>query len=422
MKEGDTSSFAAGAQPPPEWAEYSDDQLLYFEPDNSQLAPPEIDEDAVEEIPDEAIRPEIVARVISTLRADAQRMEGRLHREDVQRQCFRRDLSIAECMEIESLLAKDDISIDSGDDLDFESGDSPTSSQQSTLLEKTAYLSDVEERELGRKIQLAARATAESSGSPDDYVLRLQQDAIAAKTRFVETNIRYVRKIAGRYGNKNHLSEEDIFQEGILGLMRAADKYDPELGFRFKTYATWWINQRIRRALDDQERTIRVPVHVAERVRAAKRASRIMQTRDGQEPSLDQIAETIGVETERLARMMWAMAETECVEADAPLQDKTDGSDATLFSFIQDSAALSQFDLAYREELKSFIQQNLTPKQSDVVLKRFGFSELGEQTLEEIGSKLGLTRERVRQIQDKAVARLARILKGMIRKKNGENQ
>ncbi len=377
----------------------------------------EIDDGVGEELSDQDVRPEVVGRVINVLRADAERMEGKLQREDLQRQCFRRNLTIAECIRVESLLSEDGISIHSNDDPESEESGAESSKPRSPFSNMAKFLTDSEERELGRKIQLALRTHAEDPQSPKEYVQRLQKESIAAKERFVQSTVRYVRKIAIRYASRRHMSEEDLFQEGVLGLLRATDTYDPEMGFRFSTYATWWITQRIRRAIDDFDRTIRLPVHVSDKIRAAKRASRRLTAESGQEPSLDQVAEVIGIETERLARLMWSAAESECLDGDAPATPDMENSGTSLFSLLRDSQASSQFDLAFREELKLMIKEKLSAKQAEVLLQRFGFGDKGELTLEEVGRRLGLTRERVRQIQDNALGKLGRILKGMILKK-----
>jgi RNA polymerase primary sigma factor len=149
-------------------------------------------------------------------------------------------------------------------------------------------------------------------------------------------------------------------------------------------------------------------------MRAAKRASKALLTASGKEPSVDEVAEAIGMETERLARILWSVRESECVDGDAPIKENVDEPGMTRFSFIEDSQTISQFDLAFREELEQLIRQNFSPKHAEVLLQRFGFGDIGEQTLEEIGGRLGVTRERVRQIEEHALVRLGRILKGMI--------
>jgi RNA polymerase primary sigma factor len=366
------------------------------------------------DISDQEIRPELIDRVMLILRADAERMEGKLRREDVQRQCFRRDLTVAECIRIEVLLSGSGIVVSSDDDADnVETGPSHRPASPSNS-DKMVFLTESEEREFGRKIQLALRLSEDPSQSSTKYALGLQKEAIAAKARFVESNIRYVRKIAGRYANTRHMTEEDIFQEGVIGLLRATDSYDPEMGFRFKTYATWWITQKIHRAIANFERTIRLPVHVAEKLRAAKRATRALMKTSGEEPSLDEVAEVIGIETERLAQIMWAVEESECIDGDAPVKDDINDIGATLFSFLKDAQVQSPFDLALRAQLEVLIKERLTAKQAAVLLQRFGFGDSGEQTLEQVGGRLGLTRERVRQIQDAALTKLGRILQGMI--------
>jgi RNA polymerase primary sigma factor len=411
-------SAESDGQSSPECFSYEGDELVRSEPSEVDFDPEDNSDRLANEISDQDVRPEVVDRVILVLRADAERMEGKLRREDVQRQCFRRDLTVGECIRVELLLSTNGIAIASEDDSEsLDTGDAYGPNSHSSYSDNKLFLTDAEERELGRKIHLASRASVDPSQASSEYVQRLETEAIAAKKRFVESNILYVRKIAARYATTRHMTEEDIFQEGVIGLLRATDSYDPEMGFRFKTYATWWITQKIHRAIANCERTIRLPVHVTEKVRAAKRASRALMGTSGEEPSLDEIAETIGIETARLARIMWAVEESECIDGDAPVTDNVDDAGATLFSFLKDSQAVSQFDLAFRAQLELLIKDSLTEKQAEVLLQRFGFGDLGEQTLEQVGGRLGLTRERVRQIQDDALIKLGRVLNGMIVRK-----
>lgn len=405
-------SFGNDGQPLPDRLAGAD-RLLDSDLSELDLQVDDQNEVSTNDISDKELRPELIDRVMLILRADAERMEGKLRREDVQRQCFRRDLTVGECIRVEVLLSESGIVVSSDDDAE-DGGTEPSKPASPSDSDKTVFLTESEEREFGRKIQLALRLSEDPSQSSTEYAKRLQKEAIAAKARFVESNIRYVRKVAGRYANTRHMTEEDIFQEGVIGLLRATDSYDPEMGFRFKTYATWWITQKIHRAIANFERTIRLPVHVTEKLRAAKRATRALMKTSGEEPSLDEVAEVIGIETERLAQIMWAVEESECIDGDAPVKEDINDIGATLFSFLKDPQVLSPFDLALRAQLEVLIKDRLTPKQAEVLLQRFGFGDSGEQTLEQVGSRLGLTRERVRQIQDDALTKLGRILEGMI--------
>jgi RNA polymerase primary sigma factor len=214
------------------------------------------------------LRPDFVAKAFRALSADAQRGGGFLARTDVNRTYLRRKLSIAECVEIESLLASAGHAIVEAD----EEAPNQEAAGTTNARRKFRYLNETEERELGRRIQLARQLPEDTSGLDLAYVGRVRADADRARATFVAGNLRYVEMLARRRGHKKHLSLEDLVQEGVIGLMRATDLYDPERGFRFKTYATWWIEQRIRRAVADGDRLVRLPVHLQEKMTRIRRA------------------------------------------------------------------------------------------------------------------------------------------------------
>jgi RNA polymerase primary sigma factor len=363
--------------------------------------------DIVVEESDEVVRSDSIEKTLSILRADAQRADGELLRTDLERQCFRRKLNVGECIEIEKCLVADGIIIIENDEADL----SPTNSSDPTSkiihIGGSTYLSESDEKELGRKIQLALRAEKSENSPDEDYISRLRKEAALAKVRFVETNIRYVKKTAAHFAYTKHLNEDDLFQEGVLGLLRATESYDPEMGFRFKTYATWWINQKIHRAIADSDRTVRLPVHVVEKIKAIRKATRTLSGPNGEQPELDLVARALGMKTERLAEFMWTVAATDCTDGDAPVGEGTTGDgNATTFSFIADTQTPSPFDITYRRELKRLIKERLEKREARILFMRFGLGNSGEHTLEEVGAKFGLTRERVRQIQDKALDKL----------------
>jgi RNA polymerase primary sigma factor len=190
------------------------------------------------------------------------------------------------------------------------------------------------------------------------------------------------------------------------------------MGFRFKTYATWWINQKIHRAIADSDRTVRLPVHVVEKIKAIRKATRNLSGPNGEAPELDLVARALGMKTERLAEFMWTVEATECTDGDAPIGEGTagDGS-STLFSMVADTRAPSAFDITYRKELKRLIKGRLDKREAKILFLRFGLGTSGEHTLEEVGAKFGLTRERVRQIQDKALDKLRPIFQKTVYEK-----
>jgi RNA polymerase primary sigma factor len=351
----------------------------------------------ITEIETSAIRSELVERVLRSLSADGERGEGELLRRDVDRTYLRRNLTIAECGHVEKKLIAAGFRI-----LDEESSD-PDLAAAPAEQRNRKFLTETEERELGRKIQLAKQMSADSIGGLSDFDRRVLRDAEKAKTRFVETNLLYVRKLAARRRNLKHLTYDDVFQEGLMGLLRATELYDPELGFRFKTYATWWIQQHIHRALDDADRTIRLPVHLQESVRKIRRKSAKLSFELGREPSLAELATSIGVDREKLAKLLWRLHATDCVEADAPISE-----DATVISFKVDEA-LDAFEIVSQQQLRSVLARvlnRLSPREERIIRLRFGLDGEDDHTLEAIGNKFDVTRERIRQIEAKALRKL----------------
>lgn len=342
------------------------------------------------------IRPELVDKVFKALSADAVRGAGELRRSDIDRAYLRRDLSIAECMEVEERILAARHRIVEDDDEGVEDDAPPQ--------RKRKYLSEAEEKGLGRKIQLALRLPEDKSALDSAYVGRIQSDADRARALFVVTNVKYVNKIARRIGQHRHLTEEDIAQEGFIGLLKAVDMYDPERGFRFKTYATWWIEQRMRRAIADGDRLIRLPVHVYEKVVRIWRARAKWTLAHGRPPSQDELANAVGMEPEKLVKLIWHVEATECLEGDDLV-----GDDMTLMSNVADPAPTA-FDIVLYQELKGRchdILETLTPREADIIRSRFGIDlDQEEYTLERLGEKYGLTRERIRQIEAKALKKL----------------
>lgn len=377
-------------------------RMLELEDDLTDAAAFDDDEDLGQ---DQQIRPELIDRVVRILQADSERAAGKLQRRDLERQCFRRGLTIPECLRVETSLEQSGVDI--ADPAEVDSAHAATGSPSRKY---TSYLSDVEERALGRTIQLARREGANGSAADQAYLERLKRDAAIARARFVESNIRWVHQVAKRFAGYRHLTPDDLFQEGILGLIRATESYDPEIGFRFKTYATWWIDQKIRRALDDKDRMVRLPVHVAEKVRAVRRAAKELLARTGEEPGIRELADTVGMDAERLAQLLWTVGATDCVEGDAPADIDDPGGSSPVFAFVPDNQTLSPFDATYKRELLRIVRRRLSKREARVILLRFGLAGDGEHTLEEVGAKFNLTRERVRQIQEKALKKLRPVI------------
>lgn len=281
--------------------------------------------------------------------------------------------------------------IESAEEEVFEAGKVPDSQMDATRL----YLS-----EIGFSPLLSA--------DEEKHFARLAQSGDeAGRKRMIESNLRLVVKIARRYLNRG-LALLDLIEEGNLGLIRAVEKFDPERGFRFSTYATWWIRQTIERAIMNQTRTIRLPIHVVKEINVYLRAARQLTQKLDHEPTCEEIADMLDKPVEDVKRMMGLNERVTSV--DVPLG--RDG-DKSLLDAIPDENNLDPSDLLQDDEVRGNIDQwlnKLTDKQREVVERRFGLHGYDISTLEEVGSQIGVTRERVRQIQIEALKRLREIM------------
>jgi RNA polymerase primary sigma factor len=281
---------------------------------------------------------------------------------------------------------------------------------------KVNLLTGAQEVALAQRIEAGLKAVAKIAELEDKYgpgvaipehecqpLERLVADGFQAKKQLIEANLRLVVSIAKRYMGRGLLFL-DLIQEGNLGLIRAVEKFDYTKGFKFSTYATWWIRQAITRAIADQARTIRIPVHMVETINTVLRMQRLLLQEIGREPTVEEVAEKVGMPPARVREIQRIAQEPVSLETPVGSED-----DSHLGDFIEDQQAVAPADAATRALLSEAVGEaleELTERERQVVRLRFGLDDGQIRTLEEVGKEFGVTRERIRQIEAKTLAKL----------------
>jgi RNA polymerase primary sigma factor len=254
-----------------------------------------------------------------------------------------------------------------------------------------------------RTIEKRVKADGQSFARSLEIIASGQDKSRRAKKELTEANLRLVVSLAKRYTNRG-LGFLDLIQEGNIGLMRAVDKFEYQRGYKFSTYATWWIRQSMSRAIADQGRTIRIPVHMVETINKLLRVTRLLVQRLGREPGPEEIAEQMEMPLDKVQKVLKIVKEP--ISLETPIGDEEESS---LGDFVEDELAPSPVEAAIQGNLGEQTRKvlaTLTPREEQILRMRFGIGQKTDYTLEEVGKQFAVTRERIRQIEAKALRKL----------------
>lgn len=274
------------------------------------------------------------------------------------------------------------------------------------LLNSGQYFDDISDDSVRLYLREIGKIPLLSAEEELELAQRVIQGDKKAKDKMAEANMRLVVSIAKRYSGRG-LDFLDLIQEGNTGLLRAVEKFDPDKGFKFSTYATWWIRQAITRAIADQARTIRIPVHMVETINKLLRTQRRMTQELNREPTIDELAKELEMEPDKVEYVM--KIKQDISSLDAGVGRDGDEEDSVLGDFIEDEDTISPEESAANQLLKEQVKQvlsTLSDREQRIISMRFGLTNGKSHTLEEVGQEFAVTRERIRQIEAKALAKL----------------
>lgn len=372
---------------------------------------------AASEMPEEPSIDDIkIQKIAIRLEGDFKRKQEPLKRSDVDHWVLKRNLNPYEMIELSALLKAKGILVEDGISKEIASH-SPNATDVLEMVDtrimlhrKTGLLERHQEIELGRAIRLSIIADeqiAEGADSNNSELAKIITRGKKARQIMISRNLGLVRLVVNKYKKRAaHLDEDDLFQEGIMGLMNAVEKYDPELGYKFSTYAMWWVRQAVTRGLSDKDRAIRVPVHRLEQLNKFRRAVRFMYSEHGQKPSNKKVADALGW-TEEFTAFIENLTEVKVVSLETPTGGEED--ETTLGDIVRCPNPTPE---ALMREQSTCIKvrelvATLDEREQNIINRRFGINELrNNETLEQIGLSYNLTRERIRQIESKALGKL----------------